>query len=74
MPKDKLIHTVPMSINDQRMLMEELQSILHESVTLSPDSSAFLKYIVRTLQGSITQCSEKERQYEQAVKLERGDL
>lgn len=75
MPKDKLIHSVPMSIDDQKQLVEELQAILNDTDYPVGDSSvAFLEHTVHNLAASIDKCMEKERQYEQAIALERGDL
>lgn len=73
MPKDKLIHTIQMSIEDQQRLMSELTEILDTTAYGSDDGVAFLEHIIHNLGASINQCLEKERQYEQAIALERGE-
>ncbi len=73
MPKDKLIHTVPMPIEDQQQLVSELTELLDTTDYGTDESVAFLEHIIHNLRASIDKCLEKERQYEQAIALERGE-
>ena len=66
--KDKLIHTLRLSIPEQAALMEERSTLLNsETIELLPTTVDFLTSMVERLSSSIIQCTEMELQYEQGI-------
>ncbi|PSR16065.1 hypothetical protein C8255_19780 [filamentous cyanobacterium CCP3] len=78
MTQDKLTHTVPLRIAE----METLKQLLVEVSYISTDDCLALpedyfepraKPVIERLSEAIEAAKLKEQQYEQAIKLERGE-